>query len=94
MVDVAWSDDIVAAAPFGFGVRGRCGREEGGGVRSVRRRFRDRRMPSGSIREAGLGWLRDFFPGYFAMAKGTGIVAVAARLLGREVLACPCSPST
>jgi tellurite resistance protein TehA-like permease len=58
-------------------------------VRSVRTHSRDRRTPSGSIREAGLVWLRDFFPGYFAMVMGTGIVAVAARLLGREVLAWP-----
>lgn len=32
-------------------------------------------------------WLRDFFPGYFALVMGTGIVAVAARLTGREVIA-------
>jgi tellurite resistance protein TehA-like permease len=37
--------------------------------------------------EIGLVWLRDFFPGYFAMVMATGIVAVAARLLGREALA-------
>ncbi len=34
-------------------------------------------------------WLRDFFPGYFAMVMGTGIVAVAAQLLGRDDLALP-----
>jgi len=34
-------------------------------------------------------WLRDFFPGYFALVMGTGIVAVAARLLGRDLVAWP-----
>ena len=29
----------------------------------------------------GPHWLRDFFPGYFALVMATGIVAVAARLL-------------
>jgi tellurite resistance protein TehA-like permease len=46
-------------------------------------------MASGSTAEAGPLWLRDFFPGYFAMVMGTGIVAVAARLLGRNALAWP-----
>lgn len=46
-------------------------------------------MASGSKAEAGPLWLRDFFPGYFAMVMGTGIVAVAARLLGRDTLAWP-----
>jgi tellurite resistance protein TehA-like permease len=46
-------------------------------------------MVSGSTAEAGPLWLRDFFPGYFAMVMGTGIVAVAARLLGRDALAWP-----
>jgi tellurite resistance protein TehA-like permease len=39
--------------------------------------------------EVGPLWLRDFFPGYFAMVMGTGIVSVAARLLGRDLLAWP-----
>jgi tellurite resistance protein TehA-like permease len=30
---------------------------------------------------SGPAWLRDFFPGYFALVMGTGIVSVAARLL-------------
>jgi tellurite resistance protein TehA-like permease len=34
----------------------------------------------------GPHWLRDFFPGYFALVMATGIVAVAARLLHYEVL--------
>ena len=33
------------------------------------------------IRLAGPVWLREFFPGYFALVMGTGIVAVAAHLL-------------
>lgn len=37
--------------------------------------------------ETGPRWLRDFFPGYFALVMGTGIVAVAARLLGRDLVA-------
>jgi len=36
-------------------------------------------MARDSKDEAGPSWLRDFFPGYFAMVMGTGIVAVAAR---------------
>jgi tellurite resistance protein TehA-like permease len=32
------------------------------------------------------GWLRDFFPGYFALVMGTGIIAVAARLLHYRAL--------
>lgn len=39
--------------------------------------------------QSGPLWLKDFFPGYFAMVMGTGIVAVAARLLGRDILAWP-----
>jgi tellurite resistance protein TehA-like permease len=35
----------------------------------------------------GPSWLRDFFPGYFALVMATGIVAAAARLLGYEILA-------
>ena len=46
-------------------------------------------MATDSTDEAGPSWLRDFFPGYFAMVMGTGIVAVAARLLGRDILAWP-----
>ena len=34
-----------------------------------------------SATAAGPAWLRDFFPGYFALVMGTGIVAVAAHLL-------------
>lgn len=37
--------------------------------------------------EGGPLWLRDFFPGYFALVMGTGIVAVAAHLLGYRLLA-------
>ncbi len=37
----------------------------------------------------GPTWLRDFFPGYFAMVMGTGIVAVAARILHFSALAWP-----
>jgi tellurite resistance protein TehA-like permease len=42
-------------------------------------------------REAGSGasWLRDFSPGYFALVMGTGIVAVAARLLDYPFVAWP-----
>jgi len=32
-------------------------------------------------RELGGQWLRDFFPGYFALVMGTGIIAVAAQSL-------------
>jgi tellurite resistance protein TehA-like permease len=46
-------------------------------------------MISGATAEVGPLWLRDFFPGYFAMVMGTGIVAVAARLLGRDAFAWP-----
>lgn len=49
----------------------------------------DRRMSRGLSAKAGPLWLRDFFPGYFAMVMGTGVVAVAARLLGRNILAWP-----
>jgi hypothetical protein len=34
-------------------------------------------------------WLRDFFPGYFALVMGTGIVAVAAQQLGYRLFAWP-----
>jgi tellurite resistance protein TehA-like permease len=36
--------------------------------------------------QAGAAWLREFFPGYFALVMGTGIVAVAARLLHYALL--------
>lgn len=35
----------------------------------------------------GPHWLRDFFPGYFALVMATGIVAVAARLIHYESIA-------
>jgi len=38
---------------------------------------------------AGPVWLRDFFPGYFALVMATGIVAVAARVMGRAIVAWP-----
>lgn len=38
---------------------------------------------------AGPEWLRDFFPGYFALVMGTGIVAVAARLLHYPMVSWP-----
>ncbi len=41
----------------------------------------------GSTAGAGPHWLRVFFPGNFAIVMATGIVAVAARLIGREALA-------
>lgn len=41
---------------------------------------------SASARAPGPVWLRDFFPGYFALVMGTGIVAVAARLQGYGLL--------
>lgn len=45
-------------------------------------------MPHGPDRPAaGPAWLRDFFPGYFALVMGTGIVAVAAQLLHHGLLA-------
>ncbi|HEY6451349.1 MAG TPA: tellurite resistance/C4-dicarboxylate transporter family protein [Steroidobacteraceae bacterium] len=44
---------------------------------------------SGPVVNAGPEWLRDFFPGYFALVMGTGIVAVAARLLHYETLSWP-----
>jgi tellurite resistance protein TehA-like permease len=34
-------------------------------------------------------WLSDFFPGYFALVMGTGILAMAARQLGHRVVAWP-----
>jgi tellurite resistance protein TehA-like permease len=46
-------------------------------------------MAIGSTADAGPGWLRDFFPGYFALVMATGIVAVAARLLRYEALSWP-----
>jgi hypothetical protein len=33
------------------------------------------RMERAATAEAGPLWLRDFFPGYFALVMGTGIVA-------------------
>jgi len=33
-------------------------------------------------------WLREFFPGYFALVMATGIVAVAARLLHHGPVSC------
>lgn len=47
------------------------------------------RMERAATAEAGPPWLRDFFPGYFALVMGTGIVAVAVRLLGRDLVAWP-----
>ncbi len=38
---------------------------------------------------AGPAWLRDFFPGNFAVVMGTGIVAVAAHLLRYPVVSWP-----
>ncbi len=46
-------------------------------------------MVSGKTAGAGPHWLRDFFPGNFAIVMGTGIVAVAAQLLDRPALAWP-----
>ncbi len=43
--------------------------------------------PIGNAR--GAGWLRNFFPGYFALVMGSGIVAVAAQLLDHPLLAWP-----
>jgi tellurite resistance protein TehA-like permease len=37
----------------------------------------------------GAAWLKDFFPGYFALVMGTGIMAVAAQLLHYELFAWP-----
>jgi tellurite resistance protein TehA-like permease len=44
-------------------------------------------MAAASEPAPGPAWLRDFFPGYFALVMATGIVAVAARLLGYGLLA-------
>src|SRR6185437_11946561 len=52
----------------------RCRLADGPGVRS-------RTMTVESSIDAGRDWLRDFFPGYFALVMGTGIIAVAAHLL-------------
>jgi tellurite resistance protein TehA-like permease len=46
-------------------------------------------MTSGDTAKTGLTWLRDFFPGYFALVMATGIVAIAARELGHEATAWP-----
>jgi tellurite resistance protein TehA-like permease len=46
-----------------------------------------REARSRSTARAHPAWLRDFFPGYFALVMATGIVAVAARLLRYEALA-------
>lgn len=43
-------------------------------------------MATGSAAERGPAWLRSFFPGYFALVMGTGIVAVAAHMLRYPVL--------
>ena len=39
-----------------------------------------------SSSKAGRDWLTDFFPGYFALVMGTGIIAVAAHLLSYRVI--------
>jgi tellurite resistance protein TehA-like permease len=59
------------------------------GVDRLRTRSGYRGMVSGWRAGSGPRWLRDFFPGNFAIVMATGIVAVAARLLGREALAWP-----
>jgi tellurite resistance protein TehA-like permease len=46
-------------------------------------------MANRSTGEPGPAWLRDFFPGYFALVMATGVVAVAARLLRYERLSWP-----
>jgi hypothetical protein len=46
-------------------------------------------MRDGAIAQAGPAWLREYFPGYFALVMGTGIVAVAARMLGHPAVAWP-----
>ncbi|HLG86728.1 MAG TPA: tellurite resistance/C4-dicarboxylate transporter family protein [Alphaproteobacteria bacterium] len=46
-------------------------------------------MAFGSAAGAGRAWLRDFFPGYFALVMATGIVAVAAHELHYPMLAWP-----
>ncbi|MBV9252553.1 MAG: tellurite resistance/C4-dicarboxylate transporter family protein [Acetobacteraceae bacterium] len=38
---------------------------------------------------SGPAWLRDFYPGYFALVMATGIVDIAARLLGYQAVALP-----
>jgi len=43
-------------------------------------------MVSGLAAKEGPVWLREFFPGYFALVMGTGIIAVAARLLRYDLL--------
>lgn len=56
--------------------------------RSLRRRGNGRPEGRGRPEEMETGplWLRDFFPGYFALVMGTGIVAVAARLTRHDVV--------
>ena len=45
-------------------------------------------MPTGPAKSnAEPDWLRNFFPGYFALVMATGIVAVAACLLHYRLLA-------
>ena len=46
-------------------------------------------MRDGAVAQPGPAWLRDHSPGYFALVMGTGIVAVAARLLGHPAVAWP-----
>jgi tellurite resistance protein TehA-like permease len=46
-------------------------------------------MQDGAIAQAGPAWPREHFPGYFALVMGTGIVAVAAQLLGHSAVAWP-----
>src|SRR6185437_7128819 len=41
----------------------------------------DDSRPGGSMLCGAMDWLRGFFPGYFALVMGTGIIAVAAHLL-------------
>jgi tellurite resistance protein TehA-like permease len=47
------------------------------------------RARAGPTAGQGPHWLKGFFPGNFAIVMATGIVAVAARLIGREALAWP-----
>lgn len=43
-------------------------------------------MAGSAAAETRALWLREFFPGYFALVMGTGIVAVGAHLLGYPLL--------
>lgn len=68
-------------------------------VRSVLDRARKGARRAARTRSGIIGWNTarqtrkalsgDFFPGYFALVLGTGIVAVAARLLGHDFVAWP-----